>query len=280
MKISIITPCFNEELNIEECIKRVSDLFKEDLKEYDYEHIFADNSSTDNTFDILKTFAKDNKKIKLIRNSKNIGAFKNIYHALEYTTGDLIVRVNRKENFITKFFRNLFYYLFNKFSELDIPKGTGEFSLITKNVKDIIVNINDTNPFLRGMLSQIGLPTSYVEFDWDKRKFGKSKTNFLQNFDSAINGILYVSKKPARFFTFLGFLISAGSIFYGIVSLYLILSGNSSAEPGIPTIILLLVFFAGIQFLILGILIEYIFSIYKSVRPNVSHVVVESINFE
>ena len=64
------------------------------------------------------------------------------------------------------------------------------------------------------------------------------------------------------------------------MSLYLILSGNSSAEPGIPTIILLLVFFAGIQFLILGLLIEYIFSIYKSVRPNVSHVVVETINFE
>ena len=312
MKISIITPCFNEELNIEECIKRVSDLFKEDLKEYDYEHIFTDNSSTDNTFNILKTFAKNNEKIKLIRNSKNIGAFKNIYHALNYTTGDLIVtqlaadlqdrpevikeliqtmqqnsseivfgvRVNRKENFITKFFRDLFYYLFNKFSELDIPKVTGEFSLITKNVKEIIVNINDSNPFLRGMLSQIGLPTSYVEFDWDKRKFGKSKTNFVQNFDSAVNGILYVSKKPARFFTFLGFLISVGSIFYGIVSLYLILSGNSSAEPGIPTIILLLVFFAGIQFLILGLLIEYIFSIYKSVRPNVSHVVVETINFE
>lgn len=311
-KISIITPCFNEELNVEECINRVKKLFENELKGYEYEHIFSDNSSTDNTFFLLKSIAKKNKNIKIIRNSKNIGAFKNIYYALNYTSGDLIitqlaadlqdkpevitdllttmekdsseivfgVRKNRKENFLTKFFRNLFYYIFNRISELNIPNGTGEFCLITKNVRDIILNLNDTNPFLRGMLSQIGLPTSYVEFDWDKRKYGKSKTNFVQNFDSAINGLLYVSKKPARFFTFLGFLISLGSIIYGIVSIFLILNGNSSAEPGIPTIIVLLVFFAGVQFLIFGILIEYIFSIYKNVRPSASHVVLEIINFE
>ena len=189
------------------------------------------------------------------------------------------VRKNRKENFLTSFFRNTFYSLINKFSGLDLPNGTGEFCLITKKISKIILNSNDKDPFLRTMIKQTGFDAQFLEFDWQKRIGGKSKVNFFKNFDIAINAFISVSKRPTRFLTILGLTISLVSLIYGTASLILALINPSQADPGIPTLIVFLFFFSGIQFLVLGILGEYIFSIYRHVRPEIQHTIVEKINF-
>lgn len=309
--ISIVTPCFNEEENIKTCVARLRKVFKEDLPNYEYEHIFTDNSSTDNTIDLLREESKKDSKIKVLRNSKNVGAFKNMFSGLSHAKGDIIlvqlpadlqdppevipemvnimkqenseivfgVRKNRKENILTSFFRNTFYSLINKFSGLDLPNGTGEFCLITKKISKIILNSNDKDPFLRTMIKQTGFDAQFLEFDWQKRIGGKSKVNFFKNFDIAINAFISVSKRPTRFLTISGLTISLVSLIYGTTSLILALINPSQADPGIPTLIVFLFFFSGIQFLVLGILGEYIFSIYRHVRPEIPHTIVEKINF-
>ena len=309
--ISIITPCFNEEENIQECIERLRKAFEENLPNYKYEHIFTDNASTDNTMNLLRDEAKKDSRIKVLRNSKNIGAFKSMFSALSFTKGEIIlvqlpadlqdppeiipqmleimeekdskivfgVRKNRNENFLTSFFRNTFYSLINKFSGLGLPNGTGEFCLITTEISEIILNSNDKDPFLRTMIKQTGFKAEFVEFNWQKRVRGKSKVNFFKNFDIAINAFTSVSKRPTRFLTILGLTISLISLIYGTVSLILALVNPSTAEPGIPTLIVFLFFFSGIQFLVLGILGEYIFSIYRHVRPEIKHSITEEINF-
>ena len=281
------------------------------MPNYEYEHIFTDNSSTDNTIDLLREESKKDSKIKVLRNSKNVGAFKNMFSGLSHAKGDIIlvqlpadlqdppevipemvnimeqenseivfgVRKNRKENFLTSFFRNTFYSLINKFSGLDLPNGTGEFCLITKKISKIILNSNDKDPFLRTMIKQTGFDAQFLEFDWQKRIGGKSKVNFFKNFDIAINAFISVSKRPTRFLTISGLTISLVSLIYGTASLILALINPSQADPGIPTLIVFLFFFSGIQFLVLGILGEYIFSIYRHVRPEIQHTIVEKINF-
>ncbi len=310
MLISIITPCFNEEENVIDCIDRVENVMGE-IKNYDYEHIFSDNLSEDKTFEILEKEASKNKKIKILRNSKNIGAFKSLFSALKHATGDIIlvqlpadmqdppevipelieimetknveivygVRKNRKENFITTFFRNLFYSLINVFSKLDLPNGAGEFCLITKKIQEILLNSNDREPFLRTMIRQTGYNAEFHDFNWQKRKKGKSKVNFVKNFDIAINAFISVSKRPTRFVTILGFTVSLVSLIYGLTTLILNLLNPSLAGPGIPTLIVFLFFFSGIQFLILGIIGEYVFSTYRHVRPQIDYQIIDKINF-
>ena len=138
---------------------------------------------------------------------------------------------------------------------------------------------NDNDPFLRTMIKQTGFDAQFLEFDWQKRIGGKSKVNFFKNFDIAINAFISVSKRPTRFLTISGLTISLVSLIYGTTSLILALINPSQADPGIPTLIVFLFFFSGIQFLVLGILGEYIFSIYRHVRPEIPHTIVEKINF-
>tara|TARA_A100001015_G_C14844962_1_gene654065 strand:- start:649 stop:1038 length:390 start_codon:yes stop_codon:yes gene_type:complete len=129
------------------------------------------------------------------------------------------------------------------------------------------------------MIKQTGFDAQFLEFDWQKRIGGKSKVNFFKNFDIAINAFISVSKRPTRFLTISGLTISLVSLIYGTTSLILALINPSQADPGIPTLIVFLFFFSGIQFLVLGILGEYIFSIYRHVRPEIPHTIVEKINF-
>jgi len=312
MLVSIITPCFNEEENIIECIERVAKVFSNELEEYEYEHIFIDNFSDDKTFSILQKQSKNNNNLKILRNAKNVGAFKSMFAALKHSSGDFVliqlpadmqdppefipnlineilkddveivygVRKNRNENILTTFFRNLFYSLINKFSSLNLPNGAGEFCLVTRKIVNILIESKEKEPFLRTMIIQTGYKSSFLDFDWQKRLKGKSKVNFIKNFDIAINAFISVSKRPTRFVTILGFSVSFISMIYGLVTLFLNLLYPSNTDPGIPTLIVFLFFFSGVQFLILGIIGEYVFSTYRHVKSEVDHQIIDKINFD
>ena len=129
------------------------------------------------------------------------------------------------------------------------------------------------------MIRQTGYKAEFHDFNWQKRKKGKSKVNFVKNFDIAINAFISVSKRPTRFVTILGFTVSLVSLIYGLTTLILNLLNPSLAGPGIPTLIVFLFFFSGIQFLILGIIGEYVFSTYRHVRPQIDYQIIDKINF-
>jgi len=199
--ISIITPCFNEELTVRECAERVMSVMKDKLPDVSYEHIFADNASTDKTVSILRALANHDSRIKVVVNSRNIGASRNIYRALFRASGKAIVpmlpadlqdpaeiipefyakwiqgslvvygqRINRQESFILRTLRSFYYKMIQRFSDANIPLNAGEFMLIDRQVAQSIMKLDEKNPYVRGLVAQTGVRSSMLPYTCLKRK--------------------------------------------------------------------------------------------------------------
>lgn len=298
-KVSIITPCYNEQENILICIKTLQNVFQDKLPNYDYEHIICDNSSTDTTRSILKEVAQNNKKVKVIFNSRNVGPFKSIWNALKRSSGDVVIpflpadlqdppevipqlidaweqgysvvygiRVDRKEKFILKNLRKLYYYLIKHFSQIQIPNNAGEFLLADRRTIDSILSVDNEYPYVRGLIAQTCPDYSTVSYAWGKRKSGKSKNSLFDLLDQAINGLVTTSKVPARIASIIGLAVSFLAIVFALVTVAVVLISQKDFSPGIPTIIVSILFFGGINLFFLGILGEYILSIHAQVRKQ------------
>jgi glycosyltransferase involved in cell wall biosynthesis len=310
-EISVITPCFNEEESVLKCFQSLSDVMSKNLPGVSYEHIFADNSSTDRTVEIIKKFAKQDSRVKLIINSKNIGAPQNIYRALarangsavipmlpadlqdpaevipefykEWKNGSLIVfgqRIKRQERIFMQILRGAYYRIIKKFASNDIPINAGEFLLIDRKVVDLLVAMRESNPYLRGLIAQVGVKSSFINYQWGKREFGKSKATPFVLIDTAINGLVSTSRLPARIALLFGFLFSLIGIFLGLWSLVTSLFSSSLLGSGIPTIIVAIFFIGGIQLFFLGLIGEYVLSIHGEVKPTPGAFDLETIGFD
>jgi len=176
-KISIITPCFNEEQNVEQCYEQLRDVMNVKLPHYKYEHIFADNSSSDNTVKILRGIASRDKRVKVIVNSRNVGPFRNMWNAMKSATGDAVVpllpadlqdppelipefvirwesgdmvvygiRKNRQESLLMRALRNIYYRVIWRFADSVIPRNAGEFLLADRRVVESSLVVDDTYP--------------------------------------------------------------------------------------------------------------------------------------
>ena len=310
-KISVISPCFNEEHNVKECYKAVNAVFKEYLSDYDYEHIFTDNSSNDNTVNILRKIAADDKRVKVIVNSRNFGPLKSTFNGVLRSSGDAVLvmlavdlqdppelipefvkkweegfkivagsRREREEGIIMRNTRKLFYHLVLKLSYVSIPPYVGEFQLIDKVIVDKLREFDDYNPYIRGMIASCGYETIIIPYKWKSRKKGKSKLKLYQLFDIAFNGMISFSNVPMRGAIVLGTLISITSLTYAIIVLIInIVFYRVIAPPGIATLITALFFFSGVNLLLLGLLGEYISAIHSQVRKKPLVIEKETINF-
>ena len=310
-KISVISPCFNEEHNVKECYKAVNAVFKEHLSDYDYEHIFTDNSSSDNTVNILRKIAADDKRVKVIVNSRNFGPLKSTFNGVLRSSGDAVLvmlavdlqdppelmpefvkkweegfkivagsRREREEGIIMRNTRKLFYHLVLKFSYVSIPPYVGEFQLIDKVIVDKLREYDDYNPYIRGMIANCGYETIIIPYKWKSRKKGKSKLKLYQLFDIALNGMISFSNVPMRGAIVLGTLISIASLTYAIIMVIInIIFYRIIAPPGIATLITALFFFSGVNLLFLGLLGEYISAIHSQVRKKPLVIEKETINF-
>ena len=227
-KISIITPCFNEEDNVERCYQVTKKMMKNDLPNYTYEHIFSDNASTDSTFKILYSIAKKDKNVKVILNSRNVGPFRNMWNAMKNVSGDAVipllpadlqdpvevipkfvknwekgdlvvygVRANRQESLIMRAARGMYYRIIRKFADAVIPINSGEFLLADIRVIKSVLAVDDEYPYIRGLIAQTGVKSSSVKYTWVRRKRGKSKNSFIDLVDQAINGFVSTSRVPA-----------------------------------------------------------------------------------
>lgn len=310
--ISVITPCFNEEGNVYSCYETVKNIFKTHLPKYNYEHIFCDNNSSDKTALYLKQISKKDLNVKVIVNSRNFGGPNSMFNGVIAASGDAIItlvpadlqdppelipkfikhwedgydvvfgaRTVREELFIMRYTRSLYYKIVNKFSNINIPIDVGDFSLIDKKIQNILKNVDDYSPYLRGIIAYCGFKTIKVPYVWKKRKWGRSKFNLFSLIDVGLNGIISFSNTPMRLCLFFGSMISILSIlmaFYFIINR--IFYVESSIIPGISLITISLFLFSGINLFFLGILGEYINSIHSQVRKKPLVIEKERINFK
>ena len=309
--LTIITPCYNEELSVVDCAREVQKVMSSKLPKVKYEHIFIDNASTDGTVRELRKIAGNSKNVKVIVNSRNVGPFRNMYAAMakasgravipmlpadlqdpadkipdlyqEWINGYLVVygeRTNRQESLLMRAMRGLYYRIVRTMSETDIPLNSGEFMLIDRKISDEICKLGDHYPYIRGLVAQSTSNSTSVPYTWGVRKKGKSKSNFLALIDQAINGFVSTSRAPARIALLCGFFISGLGFLAGLWSLIASLVDAPIALQGIPTLIVALFFFGGIQLFFLGLIGEYVLSIHSQVRRLPREFEVESINFK
>lgn len=299
-KISIVTPCYNEEDNVEKLYRAVKAEFKT-LENYDYEHIFIDNASTDRTVEILRDICLQDQKVKVIVNSRNFGHIRSPFYGLLQANGDAVILVVADlqdppeliPQFINKweegqdivigiknqsmetpmmfFIRKVYYYISNNLAEIELAKNFTGFGLYDKKIIKILRELNDPYPYFRGIILELGFNLARINYIQPARKRGITKNNFYTLYDIAMLGICNHSKIPLRAATFLGFALSIISLLvsfgYGIAKLIF----WDKFALGVAPLVLGFFFISSIQLFLLGIVGEYIGWIFTRVQ-NRKHV--------
>ena len=285
-KISIVTPTYNEEENIELLCKEISSELSK--INYDYEHIVIDNNSSDRTIPILRNICKNDKNVKVIINNKNYGHINSPFYGLLQSSGDATILINSdfqdpinlipkmiekwqegkkvillqkkssKENILMKNLRKIYYRVLARSSYNNLTLDTTGSGLYDKSIIENLRSLNDPIPYLRGIVSEIESDISVIPFDQPKRKFGKTKNNFFTLIDMAMVGFVKHSKLPLRLMIIFGAIVSFVSIFISIIFLFYKLLYWNSFNLGIAPIVIGFFFISAIQILLLGLLGEYI----------------------
>ncbi len=307
--ISIITPCFNEEENIEAIYSQIKSVMN-DLHQYEYEHIFIDNYSKDKTAEILKNIASRDRNVKVIFNARNFGAVRSGYYGLIQCYGDAVIAISSdlqepphlikdfiakweegfkivigvkeksKENPFMFFIRQIFYHIISRISESEQIKHFTGYALYDKSFIDVIRKIDDPYPYFRGMVADLGFERFEIQYTQQKRKHGKSSYNFYSLYDIAMQGFVNHSKVPLRLASFIGFSVSIMSFLFAAGYLIYKLLYWQSFQLGMAPLIIGIFFFSGIQLFFLGIIGEYIGSIFTQVKKRPLVIEKERINFD
>jgi polyisoprenyl-phosphate glycosyltransferase len=308
-KISIVVSVYNEEDNIRIFLQRLEKTLNR-IKLV-YEIIFVLDPCDDNSEKIIKEEINRNKNIKLIVFSRRFGQPAATMAGIEYASGDrcviidcdlqdppeLIEEMNNKinegydavmarrksrkgETFLKKIITQFGYLFINKISDVNIPKNTGDFRIISSRIINNLKNINEPNAFLRGLVAYIGFKQTFIDYDRDERYLGTSKYNkYLGSIKIAFNGIFGFSSKPIFFMSILGFVFAIVSFLIGIY--YIIIKfTNPDITPGLSSTILFITFFSGLNLLGLGILGEYVGRIYDEVKGRPNFIIDKKFNFD
>jgi glycosyltransferase involved in cell wall biosynthesis len=305
--ISIVTPCYNEEDNIDELYRRIVAVMA--TLPYDYEHICIDNASTDSTVSKIKDIAARDNRVKLIVNARNFGHIKSPYYGVLQSRGDaciliasdlqdppemiaefvkkweggyktvLAVKPESEESSIMFFLRKTYYRFVTKISDVPLVKNATGAGLFDRVVVEILRNIQDSYPYFRGLLCEIGFPIATVPFKQPRRQRGITKNNFYTLYDIAMLGITNHSKMPLRLMAMSGFLLSFLSLLVAFVFLVAKLLYWDSFQLGTAPILIGIFFFGAIQAFFIGVLGEYIGSIHTQVRNMPLVVEIERVNF-
>lgn len=306
--ISVCTPCYNEEENVKKLYEEVRGIITE-LPDYAYEHIFIDNASKDNTVQVLKKIADQDKNVKIIVNSRNFGHIRSPYYGLLQGSGDAVIYMAADfqdppeliKKFIEKWeegykivlgiktesdeskmmfaIRKLYYNTIGKLSEVELNKNHTGFGLYDRKIIEVLRQIDDPYPYFRGLISEIGFESAKIEFHQPVRKRGITKNNFYTLYDMAMLGITNHSKVPLRLAVMLGFLLSALSLLTALFYLIIKLAFWASFPVGMAPVIIGLFFFASVQLFFIGILGEYIGAIHTQVLKRPLVIEKERINF-
>jgi glycosyltransferase involved in cell wall biosynthesis len=307
--ISVVTPCYNEEGNVEELYRRVRDVIG-GLEGFRYEHIFIDNCSRDRTLEILKAIAERDRNVRVIANARDFGPIRSPLHAIYQAAGDAVImmaadlqdppeliadfvrlwqegfpmvlaikKASREGKAMFRM-RKMYYRLVNRLSSIQTFENFTGFGLYNRKVVETIKTFQDPYPYFRGIIAEIGLPHAEVYFEQPARARGFSKLNFYKLYDIGMLAITNLSMVPLRIVTFVGFACSLLSTLLGVFYLVYKLMFWRSFSIGMAPAILGLFFFGSVQMMALGIVGEYIGSILRFVQRRPLVVERERINFE
>ena len=306
--ISVMVPTYNEEENVELMYKALKEMFKKELPNYQYEILFIDNKSQDNTRNLIRKICKKDKNVKAIFNAQNFGQFNSPYYGLLNTTGDCTIMVaadfqdpiemipkfvkewengykivigiktKSQESKIVYLLRSLYYKLIKKFSEVDQIEHFTGFGLYDKEFIKILKDLDDPEPYLRGIVAELGFERKEIPFTQPKRERGKSSNNWYRLYDGAMLGITSYTKIGLRFATILGFMVSFLSVLIAFIYLILKLCMWNSFQAGIAPLIIGVFLLGGLQIFFIGFLGEYILKMNQRIMHRPLVVVEEKIN--
>lgn len=306
--LSIVTPCFNEEENVEEVYRQVKEVVSS-LDGYSYEHLFIDNASKDRTVEILKKLAAADKNVKIIVNARNFGHIRSPNYALQQASGDAVVLIVADlqdppamiRDFVKKwqegykivvgvkaqsletpsmfFVRKMYYNLVTRLSDVELIKNFTGFGLYDRTVIEILRSLNDPYPYLRGIIADIGFETAKIPYLQPARVRGITKNNFYTLYDMAMLGITSYSKVPLRLAAMIGFVMSALSLLTALGYLAAKLMFWDLFTIGTAPMIIGIFFFGSIQLFFIGMIGEYIGSIHTQILKRPLVIEKERINF-
>ncbi len=303
-KFTIIIPVKNEEKNIPILIQKI----QEQKIDYEYEILFINDGSTDNTWKVIKNINYENNKIKGISFSKNFGhqialsagidncnsdflimMDGNLQHPpkyinqmiKEYEKGNDVVQMVKsnqgKRSIIQKISSSLFYFIFSKISNINISSNVSDFRLISKKVIDVLKNIKEKERFIRGLVSWIGFNYVEISYNVDDRKFGFSKYNIFALSKLASFGIFGFSTFPLKLSLYIGYFFAFFSFFYGFFAIIKRFVSPENIPVGYTDLIVFITFIGGLILIFLGILGAYLSKIFEEVRNRPTYIIDEKL---
>jgi glycosyltransferase involved in cell wall biosynthesis len=303
MKISFVIPAHNEEGNLDPLTDQLLSIIDKNVQ---YEIIFVDDGSTDNTLPAIKNLQSKNQQIHYISLSRNFGHQNALKSGIDHSSGDCVISMDadlqhpvnlisemiqlwqkgndivytiRKDHKTVSLLKRLssrfFYKLINLFSEITLEPGAADFRLIDRSVADVIRNNHEYNLFIRGYISWLGFKTARILYSADDRLSGKTKYSFKKMMSFAIDGLTSFSIKPLRIAIFLGAFISFLAFLYALYAIY-IYAFTDKVMPGWTSLLVSVLFLGGLQLLFLGFIGEYIGRIFIQTKNRPSYVIRES----
>ncbi len=306
-KLSIIIPVYFNELNIPHTYQKLIEKFSH-IRTFEYEIIFVDDGSQDQSYPILKKLAQKDEKVKLIKLSKNFGSHLAILAGLENATGEcatmisadlqddpqiiidmfekwlngnkvvLAVRKDREESLVQKAISNFYYSLMKKYALSNMPRGGFDCFLIDRQVINILTSIEEKNSSLMGQILWCGFKTAKIYYIRKAREIGHSRWTLSKKIKLFIDSFTAFSYLPIKLITTLGFLIASISFIYAIITLFNRLLLNIKVE-GWTTLMVVLLFLSGIQMMMLGIIGEYLWRNFDESRKRPPFIIEEKVNF-
>lgn len=306
MKLSVIIPCYNEENNVELIYNEIKNNFK---KIKDYEIIFINDGSKDNTIDNLKHINKRaHENIKIINFSRNFGKEAAMYAGLKESRGEYVSIIDadmqqdpklvlemvdfldqhsdydsvatfqkvRKEGKMLTFFKDCFYKIINKLSETSFIQGASDFRTFRRSMVDSILSLGEYYRFSKGIFSWVGYNTYYMPYEVKERATGQTTWSFWKLFKYAVEGIVSFSTAPLRLATFIGLISSFVSVIYLLVVIIQKIFFSISV-PGYATIVVLILLIGGLQLFSLGLLGEYVARTYVETKKRPIYIAKEII---
>ena len=305
-KISIIVPCYNEKESLplfyEELYKNINK-----FNNVEFEIIFVNDGSSDNTLEIIKDLATKDKNIRFISFSRNFGKESAIYAGLENATGNFVTlldadlqdppsllmemyksvteenfdavgtrRVNRKgEPIVRSFFAKLFYKIINKMSKIEMVDGARDYVFMKRNVVDAILSLKEYNRYSKGLFSFVGFNVKWIDYKNVQRVAGKTKWSFWKLFSYAIEGITAFSTTPLIFSSLIGLIFCLISFALIIIIIFktLLLGDPTSGWPSLVCIIFMV---SGIQLFSLGIIGQYLSKTYLEIKKRPVYITKET----
>lgn len=307
--ISIVTACFNEEENVDECYRQIKAVMETFRDRYDYEQIFIDNASTDRTVERVKAIIARDRNVRLIVNARNFGQVRSPFYGLLQARGDAVVsmasdlqdppellrdfigkweegyknvlgvKAKSEESPLMFVLRRTFYHLMARISDTDQVKGFTGFGLYDKSFIDLLRQLDDPYPYLRGLIPEFGFSRAEVRYTQPRRQRGKTSNNFFTLYDMAMLGFVNHSKLPLRLSSFIGFNVAALSVVIALVYLVYKLLFWDSFQLGIAPLVIGIFFLGGLQLFFLGVIGEYIGATFTQVRKRPLVIERERVNF-